>query len=189
MTDVFSFPVGLPIDWQRITHVNNTIGNDHLKSWLSDEGSLTEKLERYCRQLSVHVIGQGVAPLHENETLAMGNHEPFCVREVLLLGDQTPWVFARSLIPVSLLADPQSDLATIGNQPLGRLLFNDPRFERGEFEVGQIDLTTLPLLDYQSPNSIRTPWARRSTFAFETSRIMVAELFLPSSPAYQKAIN
>lgn len=185
MTVSSSFPVGLPIDWQPASNIHNLSCDQPLKHWLLDDKSLTEKLEGFCHRLSVRVIGQQVAPVHDNEVNMMDTDDPLCVREVLLEGDDTPWVFARSLIPARLMENPDSEVARIGNQPLGRLLFNDARFIRGPFEVGQLAPSHLSLPELDSSTRQSDLWARRSVFSFESSRIMVAELFLPDAPAYE----
>jgi len=83
------------------------------------------------------------------------------VREVELIGSETPVVNARSLIP---LTDDTKDILKIGSRPLGEILFNDPEIKRGHLEVG----------------SFNNSWARRSTFTISKTNLLVTEIFLES---------
>ncbi|WP_088331452.1 chorismate lyase [Lacimicrobium sp. SS2-24] len=156
----------------------------HLKNWLLDTGSLTERLQSHCRDFRVNVIGQKRAPLMENERECMDPDTDYVVREVLLCAEQQPWVFARSLLPVALCEANQSEFSALGDQPLGRLIFNDSRFVRQPFQ-----LTCLApdhrLCQQLGLNTYHPLWGRRSLFRFQQWQLMVAEIFLPQSPAYK----
>jgi len=94
----------------------------------------------------------------------------------------SPWVFARSVLPDALC---KADLAELGNQPLGKILFNDSRFVRQPFQITKIE----PLSALQQMfNNTQSLWARRSVFTYKQFNMMVAEVFLPASPAY-KTLN
>lgn len=104
------------------------------------------------------------------------------VREVILWGENRPWVFARSIIPEALCS---GDLANLGNQPLGKVIFNDPRFIRLPFQVGKL-LQPDSLLQDLDIQAVAELWGRRSVFHFEQTEMMVAEIFLPDAPAYRQ---
>ncbi|MFC3095408.1 chorismate--pyruvate lyase family protein [Alteromonas sediminis] len=178
-----SFPVGLTVTWKPESHA--LVPNNYLRNWLLDTGSLTERIQSHCRQFSVYRIGQGVAPLSTEETQRLNDIDSaYEIREVLLLADDTPWVFARSVVPVSLSTGEWRDL---GSQPLGKLLFNDTRFTRGEFEVAEVPfsvLSSLPITPVSHPL-----YGRRSLFTLEEKQILVAEVFLPASPVYQSVVS
>jgi chorismate--pyruvate lyase len=110
------------------------------------------------------------------------NQQEWQVREVLLWGDNQPWVFARSIIPQILC---ESDFVNLNTKPLGQLIFNDKRFKRMPFEVTNLcpSKTFLAQLHISSKMDL---WGRRSAFSFEDLKMTVSEVFLPSSPAYQE---
>lgn len=108
----------------------------------------------------------------------------YVVREVLLCGEQNPWVFARSLLPQALCEEEEMGLSSLGNKPLGSLIFNDPRFIRQPFQITRIDSDN-KLYQQLSLNSTEPMWGRRSVFLFQEWKLMVAEIFLPQSPAYK----
>lgn len=160
-----------------------------LNNWLTDTGSLTERLQANCRQFQVKLLAQGVSDIFPNEAQLLYGKvkvpvETTEVREVLLMADDTPWVFARSLMPQSFLREKMRDLQHIGEQPLGKIIFNDPRFERQKFQLTQMPSSMLPS-EWRAEREM-TLWGRRSLFTFEDTQMMVAEIFLPDSPAYSR---
>jgi chorismate--pyruvate lyase len=109
------------------------------------------------------------------------NPKEWQVREVILWGDNHPWVFARSIIPQRLC---ESDFVHLNTKPLGQLLFNDKRFKRMPFEVTNM-CSSKAFLEELHISSEMDLWGRRSAFSFEDIKMTVSEVFLPSSPAYQ----
>lgn len=171
------------MDWQPADTLTNL--NHYLHNWLLDTGSLTERIQSMCRQFRVHIVGQGNAPLHtsENNKLPL-SESAYHVRETVLFADDVPWVFARSVIPTLLT---QGEWKTLGTSPLGKQLFNDSRFTRGEFEVANLATSQLSGV-INTPTTLETLYGRRSAFHFAGQDILVAEVFLPASPAYQGVI-
>lgn len=177
-----AFPITLSTQWFRPQECK--VPDFHLKNWLLDTGSLTERLQAHCRDFRVQLLGQQPAPLLDNERELMETDAPYVVREVLLCGEQTPWVFARSLLPMALCEADNGELSTLGEKPLGRLLFNDPRFVRQPFQLTCIQPGN-ELLQQLNLTTCQPLWGRRSVFLFQQWRLMVAEVFLPQSPAYK----
>lgn len=186
LTQQIQFPVSIPAKWFAADAL--PIADPYLKNWLLDTGSLTERLQSHCIDFHLDVIGQRqMSPDLEElaqftldkQTLEATNWQ---VREVVLSGNGQPWVFARSILPQQLC---EMDLAELGNKPLGQIIFNDNRFVRSPFQ-----LLSLPKKHhFLSTLGIRTEhqlWGRRSVFNFNQVQLMVAEIFLPDSPAYSK---
>lgn len=173
------FPVGLDVQWKPSEQV--ALPDPYLKNWLLDTGSLTERVQSLCRHFALEKLGQGNEPLHESEQalLDASDDSHWQIREVLLCADGEPWVYARSVIPQSLIDD---ELANLGTQPLGKRLFNDSRFARSDFELCQATPETLSRLNLDIADTL---WGRRSLFSFQGSRMIVAEVFLPGAPAYE----
>lgn len=160
--------------WEPISSVATV--PDVVRSWLLDTGSLTDRIESACEDFSLTLIGEGSVPIHDSEQERLQSSQPCTVREVLLCDNATPWVYARSVIPDTLMS---AEFNQLGEQPLGRRLFNDARFSRGEFEICR---TGHPLFAADSGLNL---WGRRSVFHFQQHALLVAELFLPASPLYQ----
>ena len=155
-----------------------------LKNWLLNADPLTERLQNYCRTFQLEVIG------YQKESVSLANAEKIdcdssavIVREVILSGDDVPWVFAHTIMPQALFEDGVNDLANLGDKPLGSVIFNDPKFLRQPFE-----LIALPVDNSLSSDlhiAMRQPlWGRRSVFNYQEYKMMIAEVFLPFAPAY-----
>lgn len=190
MNTNLAFPIEINEIWQEA--LSTDIPDPALKNWLLHTGSLTERLQAHCRKFEVQVIGQQEAPLSQDEY-----HQVFEgagselhkaeVREVVLCCDEQPWVFARSVLPSQFLTEGMRELKTLGNQPLGKIIFNDPQFERQAFQLVQCSPES-ELVNKLGVDSQFVLWGRRSVFKFNEFRIMVAEVFLPASPAYKNFV-
>lgn len=160
-----------------------------LRNWLLNTGSLTERLQANCHKFAVQLLGQQEGDISKEESQFLYGqfgdaHEKTQVREVFLTGNSANWVFARSLLPCSFLDNEMDELTHLGTKPLGKIIFNDPRFVRQGFQLVEcpVKCKTLRNLNIVSKHAC---WGRRSLFQFKSYRIMVAEIFLPDSPAYR----
>ena len=187
------FPVNLSAQWQDAESYRL---NDGVRDWLLDPDSLTARLKRHCQVFHVEVLGQHTQPCHALEANAeILAGEAVLVREVLLYCDGVAQVFARSLLPITSLTGDEHQLAHIGNQPLGQVLFANKLLSRGNIEVARFDCQSSVV---QLAKSLRLPfpkketeqlWGRRSLFQIQHKPIMVAEVFLPGSLAYQSELT
>lgn len=110
------------------------------------------------------------------------------VREVILYGDGQPWVYARSIIPLSTLSGRLRKLCKLDNRPLGALLFSDPGMTRGPMQVACLtaDNNVFP----EKLKHISQPmWGRRSVFKLDAKPLLVSEIFLPGFMPYNKPLN
>jgi len=157
------------------------------RHWLTDHGSLTRRLQAHCHDFRVQRLRQTVELpyLDEVAPLGMGRQQHALVREVLLLGGDTPLIFAHTVIPLSGLRGTWQSLAGLGNQSLGATLFADPRIERFPLEYSLLTRhdplfrNAVRHLGDTSGDQTRCLWARRSLFALQHHPIMVSEVFLP----------
>lgn len=152
-----------------------------LRPWLLDRGSLTAKLMAFSQgEFRVRVLRQGLArpDVSERRCLGVGPGRWVLVREVILMGKGEPWVFARSLLPLSSLKGRLRQLRQLNTRPLGGFLFRQPDLEREPLEVSRLK----PGQRYVSPSLQRgeTLWGRRSVFRLEGRPLLVSEVFLPA---------
>ncbi len=154
-------------------------------SWLLDSGSLTDRLKKACAGcFEVRVMDEGWQRprLDELRALGMRSGQIGWIRQVQLLCDGTPWVFARTVVPVTTLSGAQRRLAHLGNRPLGAFLFADPGMRRGPVELacireGQAMFSEAGSGLKRKPAAV---WGRRSVFRVGGKPLLVAELFLPA---------
>lgn len=147
------------------------------KSWLLDPGSLTQKLIAHSQgQFRVEVLQQRTqrAQLSEYRALKLNRQRWAVVREVILYGQNTPWVFARTIIPLSTLKGPLKRLHHLGNRPLGEALFAEPSMRRKGVEVARVKARHLPKVAQQ----LKPRWGRRSVFTLKNKPLLVSEIFL-----------
>lgn len=152
-----------------------------LKDWLLDRGSLTRRLQRHSGgDFAVTVLSQRwVRPrLDEAQALAIPPHQYALVREVILHGRGQPWVYARSVLPLAVLAGPLRFLRRLDNRPLGALLFGNPAIRRGPVVLQRWPQALLPA-DLQRTDTA-TLWGRYSVFSRDAQGILVSEVFLPA---------
>jgi chorismate--pyruvate lyase len=155
--------------------------------WLLDPASLTRRIRSACHgSFRVEVLFQGWARPQHNEVRELGMRAGSAgfVREVHLLCDGTPWVFARTVIPRTTLTGPRRCLTRLKSRPLGAVLFADPSMQRGPVEIAR-----LSPCDKLYPAAIRhlsqrpeTIWGRRSLFTLGGKPLLVSEIFLPGIP-------
>ncbi|MCG8668577.1 MAG: chorismate lyase [Pseudomonadales bacterium] len=154
------------------------------RTWLFDPGSLTKKLVLASNgDFRVEVLRQYHGPITVEEQLALASEArclPF-IREVQLICNGEPWVFARTVIPRVTEAGPGRYLTRLGTKPLGVALFNDPNISRGAIHVKRIKGHHLQLENVPGSTDI---WGRHSSFYLHNKPLLVSEYFLPNCPMY-----
>ena len=159
-----------------------------LVPWLSDHHSLTAAVRIRCGELRVEVLRQALGRALPDEAPLLGvpPDTRVWVREVALLADGVPWVWARSVARIGDLRTAWRDLAGLGNRSLGAALFADPRVGRGKLLARALRRRdprgSSALLRFGAPPAT-TLWARRSLFCRGHGRILVTEVFAPDIPA------
>jgi chorismate--pyruvate lyase len=154
-----------------------------LRPWLTDSRSLTARITARCARFGVRVLHTGLARPCEDErnivALARGHYA--WTREVLLLADGEPVVFAHSVLALRDCRGPWRLATAVGGRPLGAALFADPLIVRGPLHVARIDATHP--LHRRAEAALGTPlpnlWARRSRFLHDERPLLVTEVFLP----------
>ncbi|EHY0996430.1 chorismate lyase [Vibrio parahaemolyticus] len=164
----------LEVEWQKPEEFE--FPNEFAKHWLEEQGSLSRRLKQHCQELTVellqnHIITAKTLKSDESQLLS---EQDCLLREVVLCGDDCPWVVGRTLIPRTTLVDQQYDLAQQGDIPLGLTVFSADNVERDSLQMGWVHLPQGRFL------------ARRSRLWMNRKPMLVAELFLSNSPIYAK---
>lgn len=163
-----------------------------LCSWLLDTASLTLRLQQLCPEdFRVRVLSQvaGRPRLDEARALGMDPGGKALIRQVQLLCDGKPWVYARTIIPMSSLRGRLRRLASLGTRPLGGMLFADPGMRREIVELACIRKGQA--LYAEATRGLRTKpaevWGRRAVFRIARKPLLVSEVFLPDFPVRRAA--
>jgi len=155
--------------------------------WLLDQDSLTQKLQALSAHFQVQVRQQ-VTVSRSKELLSpyFSDQDKVLVREVLLICDHKPVVFAQTEIPYSTLTEQQANLAEIGTGSLGTFLFQDPSMQRDKIEVAQFPVySPVHQLCTDLNQKVDFPlWGRRSLFYINNKPLLVSEVFLPALGIY-----
>ncbi len=156
-----------------------------VRQWLWDDASLTRRVTAACGgRFRVRVVSQNWGRLFNSERrlLGLGTRSACLVREVELLCDGVPQVFARTLMPATSLAGSARRLARLRDKPLGAVLFADPHTRRERVEIARFhsrhrlfEVATRHLRE--RPDAV---WGRRTLFRYAGRPILVNELFLPA---------
>ena len=141
---------------------------EEVRSWLAETGSLTARVRERCDgRFRLRVIGEAWYEKHWQRDIAM-----YC--------DETPLLFARTLVPCeTLIAHPW--LTTLGERPLGVRMFDEPGFHREGFETAKLERGD-ELHDFIHAHIMPLDgaiWARRARTAFFEHGFEITECFLP----------
>jgi len=174
-------------DWHVAARLYRREVPEPVLRWLLDPASLTRRIQATCQgKFRVEVLFQGWARPQHNELreLDMRQGSTGFVREVHLLCDEHPWVFARTVIPRTTLTGPRRCLTRLKSRPLGAVLFADPSMQRGPVEIAQLTPCDklYPAAIQHLPQHPEKIWGRRSLFTLGGKPLLVSEIFLPGIP-------
>ena len=155
--------------------------------WLSDTGSLTQKIESAIGQkLEVQVLRDCPQSLSSDESRYFHFKIRRCrVREVLLCANNIPVVMAHSVIPTFSSSGSNHRVLRLGTRPLGAVLFAKTRKHskaKPPRDIARLDKSS-SLWKRCSKNYARLDsplWARRTLYQLKGRPILVNEIFLPA---------
>ena len=158
--------------------------------WLLDQGSLTQRLQRYSGgKFRVRLQRQewGLPRLNERRILDLRHRELAQIRETVLMVDEQAWVFARSIIPIETLQATNHRLHRLGDRSLGSWLFQAPQLRRCHFQVAQINPACQLVPPHLQDGQVL--WGRRSRFEVGGAGLLVSEIFLPHFQPWPRSIT
>ncbi len=180
---MITFPVSLAADWQLASAFPNL--TQQQQSWLLESSSLTAKLKSHCSDFSVKVLNEAPFDLNSMQQALLNTSLTLALnREVLLLCDGKPMVYAQSWLPASDTLKKQQ-LLNMGTRPLGDVIFQDPSLCRTEIEVAEFSQQhAIHALTAELGLPLQPLWGRRSVFNLSRAHFLVAEVFLPGAYIY-----
>jgi len=151
--------------------------------WLHNNGSLTQRIRQRCAQFDVHNLYDGLMIASHDETALLGlpSQKKVYAREVFLLADEHPVVFAHSVVAPHHLRGAWQSLQHLGSRPLAALLFAHPLVQRAPLHYRTLKANhplyrrAIVTLDTPPPTLL----ARRSLFSLRGAALLVTEVFLP----------
>lgn len=171
-------------NWCPYNPINHAALPSALREWLLHSGSFMAKLvECGVQDARVDVVRQDweIPDDHEREQLGMPAGTQALAREVMILSEKIPWMFARTIFPRETLTGEESQLADLKNRSLGSVIFNDPTLQRSEFEIA-----CLAPGDNWYERAVKhfagqeqELWGRRSVFSLQGKKLLLTEVFFP----------
>ncbi|WP_019222387.1 chorismate lyase [Bartonella rattaustraliani] len=145
---------------------------ENIRNWLMELGSMTLRLKKHCTCLRIEPQRECFITRDELQEQEEAEHLPnsarYWLREVVLVGDNQPWLLGRTVIPQETLLEHNQALMHLGNVPLGHYLFNSGKLSRDYIHIGKGEAL----------------WARRSRLRLTGNPLLITELFLTASPLY-----
>jgi len=158
--------------------------------WLTEAGSLTARLKAHSDSFRVQCLHQRTARCLSDEAAMIGLHHAGRVweREVLLRCDNTPAVFAHTVVPTSATAADWPLFSALGERSLGSTLFGDPLVRRGVLEFARLRKghplaqRARAALVESGAAAVDAPilYARRCLYRRRQGTLLVTEVFLPA---------
>ncbi|KAA1151102.1 chorismate lyase [Pseudoalteromonas sp. FUC4] len=180
-----TFPISLSANWQHTSQVSGLTATE--RDWLFEPHSLTAKLKSRSQKFSVKVLSEQTFDLSvEQQKLLSCTAVSALNREVILLCDDKPMVYAQSWLPDNKRQDKSyNPLLNMGERPLGDVIFQDPQLVRTGIEVACFNSEhSLQQLVSQLNLSKQNLLGRRSVFSLRDYKFLVCEVFLPGAYLY-----
>ena len=139
-------------------------------SWITEQGSLTERLKEEFGNVKVDVMYEGY--ISENKSEYM--------REVLIQSDDLPMIYAKTLLKQSDLEDGWSCLKSLGQKSLANILFKDTKISRRSLSYRLCKSSDALYLHLKSLNLVHEEviWSRQSEWEREGKTLLLVEVFL-----------
>ncbi len=180
---MITFPLSLSADWQSTSQVCGLSSAE--QEWLFEPHSLTAKLKSQSQRFAVKVLSEQKVNLSQPQQALLSNEVNTVLnREVLLLCDDKPVVYAQSWLPISN-NNTNNQLHNMGERPLGDVIFQDHAFKRADIESARFDDNhSLQSLVSKLNLPIHILLVRRSVFSLHDYKFLVCEVFLPGAYLY-----
>ena len=152
--------------WTSIESIESKVDASIL-SWLSESGPITNRI-KLSQEFELELLNDEMDEISKEEELFLNSvSETFRVRRVILLGNNTPVVYAKSVIPSSTIENGLSSLGKIGNAPLGDILFTPGVFTK-------LEMVCASFLSEEK----NVYWGRKIKYSVNSEPISVMEVFL-----------
>ncbi len=141
-------------------------------SWLTEEGSLTERLKNEFNDAKVDVIYEGLASEEKTDY----------IREVIIKSHDKPMIFAHTRLKMNDLEDAWICLKTLGQQSLANILFKDTQISRRSllYRVCEPEDVLYKHLKSMGCMQEEILWMRQSEWERYGKILLLTEVFLPN---------
>ena len=152
--------------WISFKKMSILLVNENIKSWLIEKGPITKRIKSE-ESFKLNLIKDEISAVDDSEKKFLEEtSDKIKVREVILLGNNIPRVYAKSLIPIRTIENGFSRLGELGTKPLGDILFEKEIFKK----------TNVVYAQFQDQDSIF--WGRKTKYIVKNMPLSVMEVFL-----------
>ena len=152
--------------WISFEKMTILLANENIKSWLIEKGPITKRIKSK-ESFKLNLIKDEISAVDDSEKKFLEEtSDNIKVREVILLGNNIPRVYAKSLIPIRTIENGFSRLGELGTKPLGDILFEKEIFKK----------TNVVYAQFQDQDSIF--WGRKTKYIVKNMPLSVMEVFL-----------
>ena len=152
--------------WITYREMLDQVTNNSIKSWLIENGPITKRISAK-EDFELNLIRDEIDKVDEMDKKYLGNEVgDIKVREVVLLGNKIPKVYAKSLIPVDTIEKGFSKLGSLGAKPLGDILFEKDIFNKTDTIYSTFS------------DEVNIFWGRKTKYLVKNLPFSVMEIFL-----------
>ena len=152
--------------WKKFEVMNNELQNETIKSWLLEDGPITERI-KLKNKFNLKLLKDEVSNIDSSDEDFLENISGCVkVREVILMANNVPKVYARSLIPEITIEQGFAKLGSLGSTPLGDILFEKEIFKKIEVLFSKFIVNK------------EIFWGRKTKYSVKNLPISVMEVFL-----------
>jgi len=152
--------------WISFKKMSILLVNENIKSWLIEKGPITKRIKSE-ESFKLNLIKDEISAVDDSEKKFLEeSSDKIKVREVILMGNNIPRVYAKSLIPIRTIENGFSRLGELGTKPLGDILFEKEIFKK----------TNVVYAQFQDQDSIF--WGRKTKYIVKNMPLSVMEVFL-----------
>ena len=152
--------------WITYREMLDQVTNSSIKSWLIENGPITKRISAK-EDFELNLIRYEIDKVDELDKKYLGDDVgDIKVREVILLGNKIPKVYAKSLIPVDTIEKGFSKLGSLGTKPLGDILFEKDIFNKTDTIYSTFS------------DEVNIFWGRKTKYTVKNLPFSVMEIFL-----------
>ena len=152
--------------WMTSRNMSRLIKSQNIKSWLLEKGPITKRISKNY-EFELNLLKDDIASISQEERdFLCHDDRDIKVREVILLADRSPLVYAKSLIPSATIKYGFAELGKLGRKPLGDILFEKEIFFK----------TNVMYAEFSYNENIF--WGRKTRYLVKELPLSVMEVFL-----------
>ncbi len=152
-------------NWTNIENIDQKVSIE-IRSWLLEKGPITHRI-KLTEEFKLQIICDEEKEVPESELKFLKfDSKRNRLREVLLHGNNTPRVFARSVIPNETIEYGFKKLGELGSKPLGDILFNKDIFKKELMQYASFKINQ------------NIFWGRKARYTVKSYPFSVMEVFL-----------